>query len=308
MGRRLLKVLVSLYFDDAHLTDRVSNGPSAQWAFAELNSLLGTPFAEEKRQNFAPSGTFLGLDFDFEPIAPQGLVTFWARDRLLDKVKTFIVDARETGKFTPGMASKLYGTLNFLESGMFGRVGCGGLASIKDHQYQSSSALPSSVDRSFDLILAVLQTKPKRLFWLAPLASKRIVAASDAAQDASGEGSGGFLLLWSPEASCRPREAFVATIDPSLFSWFTPGSQKIAQLEMLMVAHALINRASFFRFSRGYWFIDNVASLMCLIRGRSDSSDLEKICHFIHIVLFAVEAVLFWEYIPSKSNWAVFDL
>ena len=71
-----------------------------------------------------------------------------------------------------------------------------------------------------------------------------------------------------------------------------------------MVAHALINRASSFRYCRGLCFIDNVASLMCLIRGRSDSSDLEKICHFIHMVLFALEAVLFWEYIPSKSNWA----
>ena len=304
MGRRLLRVLVSLYFDDAHLTDWVSNGPSAQWAFSELNNLLGTPFADEKRQAFASAGTFLGLDFNLEPISPEGLVSFWARDRLLDKVKTFISDARETGKFTPGGASKLYGTLNFLESGMFGRVGCGGLSSIKDHQYQSSSSLPPAVNRSFDLILAVLQTQPKRLYWLAPRAAKRLVAASDAAQDAPGEGSGGFLLLWSPEASHRPREAFVATVDASWFAWFTPGSQKIAQLEMLMVAHALINRASSFRFCRGFWFIDNVASLMCLIRGRSDSEDLEKICHFIHIVLFALEAVLFWEYIPSKSNWA----
>ena len=84
-------------------------------------------------------------------------------------------------------------------------------------------------------------------------------------------------LLWPPAASTQPREAFVATTDDSLFAWFAPGSEKIARLEMLMVAHALINRASSFRFSRGFWFIDNVARLMCLIRGRSDSPDLEKI-------------------------------
>ena len=66
---------------------------------------------------------------------------------------------------------------------------------------------------------------------------------------------------------------------------------------------ALMKRADSFRRHRGFWFID-VASLMCLIRGRSDARDLERIAQFIHIVLFAVEVVLFWEYIPTKSNWA----
>ena len=102
----------------------------------------------------------------------------------------------------------------------------------------------------------------------------------------------------------RVREAFIADIPDELFDWLNPGTQKIAQLEMLMIAHALLNRASDFRRRRGFWFIDNAASLMCLIRGRSDSEDLEKIASFIHIALFALETVLFWEYIPSKSKWA----
>jgi hypothetical protein len=54
--RRILRVLGSMYFDNAHLTDLVSAGPSAQWAFGVLNNLLGTPFAEDKRQPFAISG------------------------------------------------------------------------------------------------------------------------------------------------------------------------------------------------------------------------------------------------------------
>ena len=101
-----------------------------------------------------------------------------------------------------------------------------------------------------------------------------------------------------------PREAFVATIPDELFDWLAPAAQKIAQVEMLMIAHALVNRASMFRQRRGFWFIDNVASLMCLVRGRSDSIDLEKIAQFIHVALFAFYASLFWECIPSKSNWA----
>lgn len=71
MGRRFLRVHVSMYFDDAHITDKQSChcGAYAQWAFAEMNNLLGTPFAPDKKQTFAPQGTFLGLDFDFSSMA-----------------------------------------------------------------------------------------------------------------------------------------------------------------------------------------------------------------------------------------------
>ena len=54
-------------------------------AFAEMNNLLGTPFAPDKKQTFAPQGAFLGLDFDFSTMATTGWVTFWARERLLTK-------------------------------------------------------------------------------------------------------------------------------------------------------------------------------------------------------------------------------
>ena len=65
MGRRYLRTLVSMYFDDAHITDRKSSGPSSQWAFTQMNTILGTSFAIDKKQIFTPQGTFLGLDFDF---------------------------------------------------------------------------------------------------------------------------------------------------------------------------------------------------------------------------------------------------
>ena len=97
----------------------------------------------------------------------------------------------------------------------------------------------------------------------------------------------------------------MATLPDELFDWLDQGSQKIAQLEMLMIVHALVKRASEFRGRRAFWFMDNVASLMCLIRGRSDAEDLEKIARFIYIALFALEAIYsLLEHIPSKSNWA----
>ena len=72
LGRRLTFSLVSLYFDDATVVDWASSKGSAQWAFGELNKLLGTPFAADKRQLMATAGTFLGLHHDFEHCMTTG--------------------------------------------------------------------------------------------------------------------------------------------------------------------------------------------------------------------------------------------
>lgn len=59
LGRRLCGALVSLYFDDASLTDWRSSQGSAQWAFKTLNELLGTPLAPDKRlANFLEQGMY----------------------------------------------------------------------------------------------------------------------------------------------------------------------------------------------------------------------------------------------------------
>ena len=64
-GRRLLRCLVSMCYDDAHLTDLDSTGKSSRWAFGALNALLGTPFAEEKWQPLSDKGTFFGAGLRF---------------------------------------------------------------------------------------------------------------------------------------------------------------------------------------------------------------------------------------------------
>ena len=64
------------------------------------------------------SGTFLGLTHDFSLINTDGVVTFWARERLHAKVRDILATCREQDKLTKGTASKLYGITNFLEQGI----------------------------------------------------------------------------------------------------------------------------------------------------------------------------------------------
>ena len=303
LGRRLTGCLVSMYFDDANIVDWCSSQGSSQWAFSQLNHLLGTPFASEKKQMMASSGTFLGLTHDLSSALQKGMIRFWIRDRLQEKMLTTLNTAMTNQALPPSTAAKLYGVANFFEQAVYGRIGCGGLAAIKQRQYEHTNVLTTALTTSFQILRSVIKAKPERPFAVFPQATLRFCAASDAALEAPGQGTGGFLLIWYDQGM-EIREAFVADIPPAIYALWEPGTKKIAQLEMMMVLYALVARPAYFRQRRGLWLIDNIAALMCLVRGRSESPDLERISSLIHLASFALKTWLWWEYIQSKSNWA----
>lgn len=108
-----------------------------------------------------------------------------------------IQEAKQTERLSLAQASKLYGLLNFLEVGMFGRVGCGGLRAIKDRQYSRETILSPAIQSSFDLILTALATKPKKTFWLTHRAWSRLFVAS--------------LILWNMNHTCTPEKLLLQT-------------------------------------------------------------------------------------------------
>ena len=303
LSRRFAFCLTSLYFDDAHLTDRQSCKGSGQRAMQVLNTLLGTPFSEEKCQKMQSSGTFLGLDHDFSQVHSRGIIQFWARGRIEHKLLHLLTTAETTERLPPGVAAKIYGIANFFELGVWGRIGCGGLAPIKYRQQERTSELTGELRQSFALLRTIIATKPSRQIEVQPHAGLRFLAASDAALECPRQGTGGFLLVWHGGHS-QLREAFISVIPQSVYHIWEPGDKKIAQLELLQVLYALFARPSSFRDRRGLWFIDNTAALMALIRGRSDNADLEHMSRLIHLTLFALRAWFFWEWIPSKANWS----
>ena len=140
--------MVSMYFDDAHLASAKGSG---QQAFGEVNHLLGSPFASEKRQPMSTTGTFLGLDWDFGSVATDHAVMFWVRSRLQAKVEDLLTQAEGDNALAPGLASKLYGMLIFLEQGVYGRIGTGGLNPLKERQHETSRVLTQAIRDSFGI-------------------------------------------------------------------------------------------------------------------------------------------------------------
>ena len=96
----------------------------------------------------------------------------------------------------------------------------------------------------------------------------------------------------------------MAEVTPRLYDLCTPGEKKIAQLKLVMVLFALVQRPDGFRGRRGVRYIDSTAALMALIRGRSDREDVARLAQVIHLCLISLRTWIYWEWIQSKANWA----
>ena len=194
LARRLVYVLCTMYFDDANIIDlRSSKGSSLE------------PFAAEKHQPMVPDGTFLGLDHYLGTVHTEGVVRFWARERLQEKLMGYIRACRDNDRLPPGQASKLYGLANFFKLGVFGRVGCSGLNAIKDRQAEKETWLTPAIRGS-------QQTHAGGRGDLARGAA--LLCRSDAALEAPMCGTGGFLIVWV-DTHAQGREGFVACLPPT---------------------------------------------------------------------------------------------
>ena len=300
--RRLGFCMAAMYFDDLTIQDLQSNKGSGQKFCTHLASLLGSPFSEEKHQPMSGQADFLGLWHDVGSANPATGVTFWIRDRLLQKVQSYVHTCRHTNTLKPGIASKLYGCLTFLTHGCWGKVGRSGLQPIQERQYDKDSCndLTPDIQMSFDFILDLLSLRPERIYALDVANMSRFIVASDAAQDHPLQGSAGALVL---HPSGR-RDALVLTVDRRLFSLWNEHPAKIAQLELCVVVMTIASFASSLRAHHGLWFVDNIASLMSLIKGRSATVELDAMAGMVHAMLCGLHCMIYWEWVASADNWS----
>ena len=295
--RRLVLVMASMYFDDCNMVVWASSKGSAQWTACQLADMLG--FCGREEAGHGTGGYLLG--FGSRPVSSPyvWLCAVLGSEHVHAKMQDLIHQAPAANSLRLGLAAKIYGPMNFLEQGIYGRVGCAGLASLNHRQHEWSIDLTPDIRQSVELILAVLSVRPQRQFWLIRPPCRRFIAASDAAEELPQGGTWSFLLVWD-NGDQQVRGLCGCGHAPPLL----PGDKKIAQLELSMLLYALVDRPGHFRHRRGVWWIDNTAALMALIRGRSDSPDLARLAQIIHLGLFSLNTWICFEWVPSKSNWS----
>jgi len=198
------------------------------------------------------------------------------------------------------VASKFYGIANFLEQGIYGRVGYGGLMAIKARQDEKTTAMAPEIEECFEVIEAVMRFEPKSEFAVFPLQQTRSLAASDAAVEADNPGSGGFNLIFFQPDGSQIRLSFVATMLQIVLNFKPAGNRRRSTLpssNFRWYCMPCIERPDLFRSPQSLWFLDNVAAAIALVRGRSSNPGLAKLGHLIHPALcaFRARAQGYWE-------------
>jgi len=272
-----------------------------QECVSQFMKLLGSAWAKEKSQPCSHQGDFLGLLHDLTGVQ-AGTIKFWPREALITKVVDIIGLARDLGLHS-GTAAKLYGISNFLETGMFARIGRAGLAAIKDRQYDHHTEITVELKTSFELIEDLFKMQPRREYWFAARTFRRVLVASDAACE-NGVGSAGFLAVLNPGREDEVRVGRVIVIPPGIYKLWGLRKTYIAQLELLAVFVATVELAAMIRGTHGLWCIDNVVALMALVKGTSDTHSLDQMTKVIHLGAFALESQAYYEYVESKANWS----
>ena len=64
-------------------------------------------------------------------------------------MEDLIRQAEGSNTLRAGLASKMFGLMNFLEQGMYGRVGCGGLAALCDRQESRETVITDELRIAF---------------------------------------------------------------------------------------------------------------------------------------------------------------
>ena len=162
------------------------------------------------------------------------------------------------------------------------------------------NSLTPEILRSFSFISDFLSLRPQRCYPLDISTAPRFIIASDAAQDEPRQGSAGALLLF-PSGF---RAALVLRVDSRMFDLWDSHSAKIAQLELCVIVMTIASMASKLRGHHCLWFVDNIASLMSLIRGRSSTLELDAMTGIVHAMLCGLQCMIYWEWVASADKWS----
>ena len=177
-----------------------------------------------------------------------------------------------------------------------------GLTAIKNRQCEGQSYLTPQLNLGLQSLDLVLDLRPSRVITVRDFAQSRLrfCAASDACLRDYQDGGAGCLLHLHPGT----RLGAYFPLRPQVFDFIWAQDFVVAQLELLAVLQGIITFADQLRNGSGVWFVDNIAALMSLVRGRSDNGDLDNMASMVHVLFFAINCQCYFDWVESKANWS----
>eukprot|EP00971_Amphidinium_carterae_P008635 169949-Amphidinium_carterae.1 len=280
-ARRVAHVLLAMYVDDAHVADLSTAKGTGQQLVQDLFAVLGSPVAPHKHQPMAGTVEFLGLVADVSHAFSLGLVEFWPKPALVQKILALIAQARSKNALTPADASKLRGTLSFASHAMYGRIGRAAAGPLRQRQYVDRApwTLSHALERTFEFYEALLLTiRPRRVV--------RIVRMQAITQQP---------VIWPLMlrlilSLLVGSFGYVVFAAEHLQAWgysqerLDQGGNPIALCEGAMVPTTLHAFGARFASRRVVYFIDNTASLHSMVRGCAREAVLDRCVSLTHLL------------------------
>jgi hypothetical protein len=298
------------YFDDYMVVGAESTGESGQDALHALHNTLHLPMLDGgKHKKAAKQNRVLGVECDMSR-AHEGVVEMRPCQKRACQILEALRSCKDRNNMAPSQAAKLLGKLNFLVTGLFGRMGRAAMLPLVQRTveapYEGEERWPwteamSRMLEFLSVILAAGALQPRKFFLKEDQMRGHVVIYTDASYTADGvKGLG--VVLWDP---MQPEQKFFCSAEcpPWILEEFNDDFI-ICQLELLAALCAVLTFQEAIRGRRVVLFIDNMSALSAIVNGYTGQTHMALLSNMFHTVLAALQVDLWSEWVPSKANIA----
>ena len=323
LAKRFFGVCNAAFFDDYDITEPTYTGASGKQVLRQLHVWLGIPLATgDKDVAAAASNPFLGVISDLTRF-PLGEAFMRSKPSRIAKLLSAIEHFLESREEPPDPLS-LFGKLEFTASSAgYHRLGRAALSTLREWHRESrrrgaspDGTLPVEVLEALRFFHAVLPVLPARRFTFGACAATLppIVVYTDAMYEPGSAVPARIgVAIYDPAdpdlAPSRGEDPSIwrhcsAAVPADLIAKLRPRKQQIGPLETLGALVCYLSRPEQFRNRQVIHFIDNTGALFSMAKGYTKVVDAARMVHVFHSLCAAIDAQVWFEFVPSGANLA----
>ena len=306
-ARVFLGVPCDQFFDDFMIIDLLVARTSGQDGLAGMLALLGQSHEPSKRKLMAPRNVGLGVQLDLSRAHTSLFVEASPLRHRIENVLGTLSSARAANWLLPEVAASVRGKLGFIFSASAFRFGSAALQPLLQREYfDAVFTFTPALQEALEFLLFVLPRMRSLRMQLRRDQRKPVLVWTDA-MFCLVEGLPflriGFVIV------CRERHVVLHssfTLPAWFFTHVFSRNDKtfIAQGEALAPFAALLSAPEIFRGRSAIFFQDNAWALSSLIMGYASRPDMGLVVNAFHLAQFALDARVWFEWVPSDANVA----
>ena len=345
VARRVLGIPCGNYFDDYAGVEPDVCGTSAQLYLRRLHTLLGVPLAagplkgpwtcpkcshlspaskvdcaacgkrhpDVKSSAFDYSNVFLGVTSDLSRFSDAGSIRLRVPAAKLEEIAASIAKRIYERELSPADAAKLRGSLQFLLSWSYGRLGKAAMQPIAGRQFREGSGFTPAIEAALKYFQHILSDLPDCVMAAYGGETKKrpILVWSDAAyeQDQPAPGTLGFVVFVPSEeagAACTDGVFYHSSevVSDEVMDKFVRKRHYIGQLEILAAVAVYSSCPDLVRDRDVIHWIDNTSAMMALIKGFSSLPDSARLVHAHNLLVHPLRCRVWFEHVVSEANVA----